>query len=146
MYYLGNTTLRTSPRNIPLILSLYIYIYTVRLKVCKFKWANVSAYIYIYIYIHLSMTCSGFTRFQIRIDYGKSSTWTTLVVNNWGFPEGMYYLGNTALRTSPPNSTQIFSLYIFMTTSKITLLHYYIYIYIYICIRSQFPHKNDPGL
>ena len=53
-------------------------------------------------------------------------------VNNWGFPEGMYYLGNTALRTSPPNSTQIFSLYIFMTTSKITLLHYYIYmIYMY---------------
>ena len=58
-------------------------------------------------------------------------------VNNWGFPEGMYYLGNTALRTSPPNSTQIFSLYIFMTTSKSPCS-----ITIYICIRSQFPTRT----
>ena len=65
-------------------------------------------------------------------------------VNNWGFPEGMYYLGNTALRTSPPNSTQIFSLYIYIYDNfKITLLHYYIYIYMY---KIAIPHKNDPGL
>ena len=35
-------------------------------------------------------------------------------VNNGRFPEGMYYLENTALRTSPPNSNQIFFIYIYI--------------------------------
>ena len=35
-------------------------------------------------------------------------------VNNGWFPEGMYYLENTALRTSPPNSNQFFFIYIYI--------------------------------
>ena len=35
------------------------------------------------------------------------------VWNNWEFPEGMYYLGNTTLRTSPRNIPLILSLYIY---------------------------------
>ena len=40
-------------------------------------------------------------------------------VNNGWFPEGMYYLENTALRTSPPNSNQFFFIYIYSERFKV---------------------------
>ena len=57
---------------------------------------NCCIYIYTFmnVYIYIYNTTSS----------PKERSW---FVNNWEFPEGMCYLGNTTLRTSPPNVPQI---------------------------------------